>query len=362
MAAYKLYTVVPKLLHFIDELTNWYIRFNRRRLKGENGVEDCLKALNTLFEALFTFVRAMAPFTPFLSDGIYLRLKEYITPEVLSQFTKDGRSVHFLSYPEVRKEFFDEAIETAVSRMQSVIELGRNIREKKSISLKTPLKTLVILHSDEGYLKDIDTLKNYIIEELNVRDIIITSDEEKYGVEYRAVADWPVLGKKLKKDVKKVKDGLPSVSSDEVKEYLKTGKLVVAGIELVEGDLNVIRGLPESAIASGQETRTDQDVLIILDVNIYPELKSEGLARELVNRIQKLRKKCGLDATDDVLVQYELVKDTIGFEDIVKEHSNMLNKTCRSNITRYDGSRSDAIADEEQTINDTAFRLKIFKL
>lgn len=362
MAAYKLYTVVPKLLHFIDELTNWYIRFNRRRLKGENGVDDCLKALNTLFEALFTFVRAMAPFAPFLSDGIYMRLNEYITPEVLAQFTKDGRSVHFLSYPEVRKEFFDEAIETAVSRMQAVIELGRNIREKKTISLKTPLKTLVILHNDEEYLKDIETLKNYIIEELNVRDVIITSDEEKYGVEYKAVADWPVLGKKLKKDVKKVKDGLPSVSSDDVKEYLKTGKLEVAGIELVEGDLNVIRGLPESAVASGQETRTDQDVLIVLDVNIYPELKTEGLARELVNRIQKLRKKCGLEATDDVLVQYELTKDTIGFEDIVKEHGDMLNKTCRSNITRYDASRTDAIADEEQTINDTAFRLKIFKL
>lgn len=362
MKEYKLYAVVPKLLNFIDELTNWYIRFNRRRLKGESGVEDCLKALNTLFEALFTFVRAMAPFTPFLSDAIYLRLKEYISEDILSEFTEDSRSVHFLSYPEVKKEFFDEAIEKSVSRMQSVIDLGRNIREKRTISLKTPLKTLVILHSDSEYLNDIQELKAYIQEELNVRDIVITSDEAKYGVEYRALADWPVLGKKLKKDAKKVKDALPKVSSEEVQKFLETGKLEVAGIELVKGELNVLRGLPESQIQNGQEARTDQDVLIILDTKIYPELKTEGLARELINRIQKLRKKCGLEATDDVKVEYELIKDTIDFEDMVKQHLDMLSKTCRSDIVKGDPSKTGAIADEEQSINDTVFKLKIFRL
>lgn len=170
------------------------------------------------------------------------------------------------------------------------------------------------------------------------------------------------MGKKLKKDAKKVKDALPSVTSEQVREYLESGKLEVAGIELVKGDLNAIRGLPESAVQAGQETRTDQDVLIIMDTNIYSELKSEGLARELVNRIQKLRKKCGLEATDDVLVEYELVKDTIDFEAIVKEHFDMLSKTCRSDIAKYDGSKTDPIGDEEQSINDTIFKLKVFKL
>lgn len=362
MEQYRLYTVVPELLNFIDSLTNWYIRFNRRRLKGENGVEDCIKAMNSLFEALFTFVRAMAPFTPFLSDSIYLKMKEFIPAETLTKFTKDPRSVHFTSYPVVRKELFDDNIERAVSRMQAVIDLGRNIREKKMISLKTPLKTLVVLHGDKQYLKDISDLKTYIVEELNVRDVIITDDEASYGVEYKAVADWPVLGKKLKKDAKKVKDALPNVTSEQVLDYLKTGKLEVAGIELVKGDLNAIRGLPESKTQEGQETRTDQDVLIILDTKMYPELKTEGLARELVNRIQKLRKKCGLEATDDVLVKYELVKDTINFEEIVAEHKDMLTKTCRSEIVKEDGESGNAIGDEEQTINDTIFKLKVFKL
>ncbi|OWB84579.1 hypothetical protein B5S33_g3228 [[Candida] boidinii] len=362
MEEYRLYTVVPKLLNLIDDLTNWYIRFNRKRLKGENGVDDCTKALNTLTEALFTLVRAMAPFTPFLADNIYRRMRCLFTEETLKTFGEDTRSVHFLSYPVVKEELFDEKIELAVARMQKVIDLGRNIREKKTISLKTPLKTLVILHSDEGYLKDVESLKTYIIEELNVRDLIITSDENKYGVEYRAVADWPVLGKKLKKDAKKVKEALPKLSSDEVKDYLETGKVQVADIDLVKGDLTVLRGLPESKVNDGQEVRSEGDVLVILDIKVYPELKTEGVAREIVNRIQKLRKKCNLQQTDDVIVQYDIKKDTIGLQDAINDHSDMLEKTCRRPLELRSDVSNEVISDEEFSINDSIITLRLLKL
>ncbi|ONH66342.1 Isoleucine--tRNA ligase, cytoplasmic [Cyberlindnera fabianii] len=362
MEEYRLYTVVPRLLSFVDELTNWYIRFNRRRLKGEVSLEDTKKSLNTLTEALFAMCRMMAPFTPFLADTIYLRIKELFAAEDLSKFGEDTRSVHFLAYPIVREELFDVKIETAVKRMQTVIELGRNIREKKLISLKTPLKQLVILHGDAEYLNDIEALKSYIIEELNVRDLIITSDEKKYGVEYTAVADWPVLGKKLKGDAKKVKAALPSLTTAEVEEYASTGKITVAGIDLVAGDLSVQRGLPEGHATEGQEVRTDQDVLIILDINIYPELKTEGLARELVNRIQRLRKKGGLEATEDVAVQYQLIKDTIDFESVVKTHKDILDKTLRGTLEPFSDSDKEVIADEEQAINDTIFNLRILRI
>lgn len=150
MTGYRLYTVVPRLLHFIDDLTNWYIRFNRRRIKGyaSEDVEDTQKGLNTLVEALLTLSRAMAPFTPYLADGIYQRIKVYFKQEDLEKIAinpknVDLRSVHFLSYPSVRQELFDEKIEVAVARMQKVIDMARNIREKKMISLKTPLNELV---------------------------------------------------------------------------------------------------------------------------------------------------------------------------------------------------------------------------
>ncbi|MDC6274572.1 isoleucine--tRNA ligase [Lacticaseibacillus paracasei] len=362
MGEYRLYTVVPRLLNLIDQLTNWYIRLNRRRLKGEDGIPDCLKALNTLCETLFTLNRLMAPFTPFLADTIYQKMKPLYTGETLKTYCDDDRSVHFLSYPTVNESLFDEKIEVAVSRMQKIIDLGRNIREKKTISLKTPLKELVVLHSDSDYLKDVESLKKYIVEELNVRNVIITSDEDKYGVEYRAVADWPVLGKKLKKDAKIVKAGLPKLTSDEVKDFLKSGKVTVSGIELTSEDLNVLRGLPESKASDGQEARSEADVLIILDVNIYPELETEGIARELVNRIQRLRKKCGLEQTDEVQVEYKITKDACDLEKVIKDHAEFLLKTTKVPLQHFSESPTEVIGEEEASINETVLSLRLLKL
>lgn len=369
MQSYRLFTVVPRLLALIDNLTNWYIRFNRRRIKGDtDNVEDTRKGLNTLAEGLLILCRLMAPFTPFLADSIYQRLKSYfpakdlvkcsITPEANAT-----ESVHFLAYPAVREEFFDSVIETAVARMQKIIELGRNIREKKAISLKTPLSELVVLNSNPAYLRDVECLKDYVTSELNVRNIVITSDEAKYGVQYTAVADWPVLGKKLNKDVKKVKAALPHVSSDDVKKFSETGTITVDGIELVSEDLRVQRGLPEKEVASGYEARSEKDVLIILDINSYPELQSEGLARELINRIQRLRKKASLNATDDVLVQYRLVKDTISFEKILLQNEDLVLKCTKRPVSSFSYENNDkVIIDEEQAINDTVFNLRLLSL
>ncbi|CAH2354535.1 isoleucine--tRNA ligase, cytoplasmic [[Candida] railenensis] len=370
MQGYRLYTVVPRLLSFISLLTNWYIRLNRSRLKGSsNDVDDTKKALNTLCEALFTLNRAMAPFTPYLAENLYQRMKSYFPIEELESLclnpakAKDTGSIHFLHYPEAKEELFDEKIEIAVGRMQKVIDLGRNIRESKTISLKTPLKELIILHSDPSYLEDVESLKTYIVDELNVRNLVITSDEVKYGVQYTAVADWPVLGKKLKKDAKVVKAALPNVTSNEVQEFVKSGKITVAGIDLVTEDLQVQRGLPADKSA-GKEVRTDRDVLIILDVEIYPELQNEGYARELINRIQRLRKSAGLNTTDDVRVQYELVKDTIEFEKVIEDNGAMLLKTTKRALTKFTEGESEekVIVEEVQSINDTAFKLRLLKL
>lgn len=368
MAAYRLYTVVPKLLGFIDQLTNWYIRFNRRRLKGSAGddVEDSKKALNTLAEALLTLSRAMAPFTPFLADGIYLRIKEYFSAEHLNKLSinpdvADVRSVHFLTYPQPKEDLFDEAIELAVGRMQKVIDLGRNIREKNMISLKTPLKELVVIHSEEQYLKDIESLKSYIVDELNVRSLIITSDEAAYNVQYTAVADWPILGKKLRGDAPKVKAGLEKLTSEQVQDFAKSGTVEIEGIKLIREDLQVIKGL-DHVEDENKETRSQGDVLIILDIKKYPELEIEGLGREVINRIQRLRKKCGLVATDDIQVEYQLVKDTIDFENVLKANEAMLLASTKRQIREFSDVSESVVTDEEQNINDTIFKLRLLKM
>ncbi|KAF9651100.1 isoleucine-tRNA ligase [Thelephora ganbajun] len=361
MAAYRLYTIIPRLLALIDELTNWYIRFNRRRLKGEDGLEDTVAALNTLFETLFTLCRTMSSYTPFLTENIYQGLKPFILkdPEV-----GDTRSIHFLLFPEVKEEYFDEVVERQVRRMQAVIELTRNIRERLNLSLKTPLKELLVFHADPEWLNDCGSLQRYIQSELNVRDVTFTSDEATSGIRYRAIADWAVLGKKLRKDLAKVKTAIPDVPSDDVKEYVKTGKIVVRGIELVEGDLQVQRYIE---LPTGHETQyathTDNDVVVRLDIKAYPELTSEWLVREMINRVQKLRKKGGLQATDDVEVYYQF-DDGSGVEIVMamERHVEVMQKTVRNVPVDEKGRKGgETLIAEEQEVAEVKFMLSLVR-
>ncbi|KAK4245666.1 isoleucyl-tRNA synthetase [Corynascus novoguineensis] len=203
MRGYRLYTVVPRLLQVIDNLTNWYIRFNRKRLQGTAGLgfDDTTAALNTLLQVLFTLIRALAPFIPFLTEHIYQLLRLQLAPATVD--LPDARSVHFLPFPTVQEALFDAVIERRVAAMQRVIQLGRAARERRNISLKTPLLSLVVI-ADAQSLADVDSLAAYIREELNVRDVVLTEDEARYGIRFEARVHWPSLGKKLKKDVQLV--------------------------------------------------------------------------------------------------------------------------------------------------------------
>ena len=190
------------------------------------------------------------------------------------------------------------------------------------------MKELLVFHPDNEYLEDVRSLQRYVQSELNVRDVVITSEEIAAGVRYRAVADWSVLGRKLRNNLSKVKSAL---SSDDVRSYMRTGRVTVAGIDLVEGDLVVQRyiELPEGEGAYG--TQTDNDVVVRLDIHVHPELAVEWLAREFISRVQKLRKKAGLQATDDVEVYYKFEEGAgIELQDAMREYAEVVERTVRS--------------------------------
>lgn len=204
-------------------------------------------------------------------------------------------------------------------------------------------------------------LQRYLESELNVQDIEFTSDEARAGVRFRAVADWAVLGRKLRRDLARVKNALPSVSSDAVKAYTETGKLTVDGIELVAGDLTVQRYVEQDAQGK-YGSHTDNDVVVLLDVQVHPELQGEWLARELVNRVQKLRKKAGLQATDDVDVYYHFQDDSgKDILDALEKHSEYIQKLVRSipKDTKERQADKKVLIEEEQEIADTKFMLSL---
>jgi isoleucyl-tRNA synthetase len=223
------------------------------------------------------------------------------------------------------------------------------------------LKELLVFHTDDQYLADVKPLVQYIQSELNVRDVVFTSDEGLSGVRYRAVADWGVLGRKLRKDLGRVKNALPAVSSDDIKAYMDTGKITVDGIELIAGDLTVQRYLELPPTAEGQyATHTDNNVVVRLDIQVHPDLVGEWLARELTNRIQKLRKKAGLQATDDVNVYFKFLERNGGeLLAAMKEHAEIIERTVR-NVPRGAEERQEGkmvLIEEEQEVNDVKFIL-----
>lgn len=361
--------MVPRLLHIIDDLTNWYIRFNRKRLKGGAGlgIEDTEAALNTLLEVLFTIVRALAPFAPFLTEHIYSLLKPQL--KLLLEPFKDPRSVHFLPFPTVQEALFDEVVERKVAAMQKVIQLGRTVRERCTLPLKTPLLSLVVI-ADPEILEDVESLSSYVKEELNIRNIILTNDETQYNIVLEAKVDWPTLGKKLKKDVQIVRKGLPDLTQDQLRQYLKEKTIVVGGIQLEENDLNIVRVLGDSAVQSSDgakwEPAFSEDVIVLLDTVPHPELAEEGIAREIINRIQKMRKKAGLVPTDDIRMQYKVVAktDDLDFTILVSSRQELFRSTVRGPLEPVVETLEveSLILEEEQVIGDLTLMLRLARL
>ncbi|EHB14691.1 Isoleucyl-tRNA synthetase, cytoplasmic [Heterocephalus glaber] len=348
MAAYRLYTVVPRLVKFVDVLTNWYVRMNRRRLKGENGTEDCVMALETLFSVLLSLCRLMAPYTPFLTELMYQNLKMLIDP--VSVQDKDTLSIHYLMLPRVREELIDKKTENAVSRMQSVIELGRVIRDRKTIAIKYPLKEIVVIHQDPDALNDIRSLEKYILEELNVRKVTLSTDKYKYGIRLRAEPDHMVLGKRLKGAFKAVMMAIKQLNGEELEQFQKSGSIVVEGHELREEDIRLMYTFDQTRGGTAQfEAHSNAQALVLLDVTPDQSMVDEGKAREVINRIQKLRKKCNLVPTDEITVYYNAKSEEMYLNNVIESHTEFICATIKAPLKPYPVSTSEKILIEEKT-------------
>jgi isoleucyl-tRNA synthetase len=261
----------------------------------------------------------------------------------------------------------DTAIERKMSAMQRVIKLARTARERRSISLKTPLKSLVVI-GDPLFISDIDTLRSYITEELNVNEVILTTNEEKYNIRLEARVDWPSLGKRLKRDVQIVRKALPNLTQEELRQYQREKRIVVSGIQLAENDLSVVRVMPTDnagAMAEGGpswEPSFDDCVVVLLDGASYPELEHDGLARDLITRFQKLRKKAQLVPLDDVKMQYSIVSNPEGVnvDSLISSRQTLFSNALRGQIEELAAcGQEGALIEEDQSLGALTLRLRL---
>lgn len=308
MEEYKLYNVVPPLIKFLDSLTNWYVRMNRIRIKGDLDDENMEVSINVLFDVLLKTNILMSPHVPFLTEHMYLNMKKCVKPD--GKWNQD--SIHHLMIPKVIEKLLNEQINESMHVTMSIIETARKLRENKNISLKQPIMSLTIVNKSEELAANLKEFLPYIEEEINVNEIKYEKNVDKY-VNLSCLPNLPVLGPKFKgnKAFADVKTAITQLKTDQIKALQEKGEIELAGHKLsAKEDLIInekfnIENLKDYETIGGDKAMYKSIYFsVLLDTRQNEELKIKGFSREIINRIQKLKKKAGLKAEDEVFVFY----------------------------------------------------------
>ncbi|MGA8041063.1 MAG: class I tRNA ligase family protein, partial [Acidimicrobiia bacterium] len=292
MQGYYLYNVVPPTLGFIDHLTNWYIRRSRRRFwraRGESGEGDAdkLAAFATLYEVLTRFAEVLAPVLPFITEHIYQDL-------VVRHDEDAAPSVHHRDFPEADQTIIDPELEGSMAVVREVVRLGRNLRKKEGHRVRQPLPRITVLTRDPDVAAAVATHRDVVAEELNVKSVATSDDEESFVV-LSAKANFRRLGPLLGDRMREVASAIAGLDTEQIRRVISGATVSVAGVDLTEDDLTIERTPRAETLVE-----TSDDMAVVIDTHISPELELEGMARELVSRIQRLRRDANLDVTDRI--------------------------------------------------------------
>ena len=298
MEGYYLYRVVPPILGFIDDLTNWYIRQSRRRFwRSADDVEgrrDKAAAYATLYEALVTFAKVMAPVLPFITDAVYQNL--VVEPGVSSA---DKDSVHLCDYPEVDLSRIDEDLEKEQAVVRSVCSLGRALREKHKLKTRQPLRKVIVVHHEPTVTAAVERNRAVIAQELNVKEVEIQNDGAALST-LSFKANFKRLGRRLGGRMKAAAGRIGRLTADEWAELSAGGSLTVEDEPITAEDVMVSRQAKGDVVIEVEGALT-----VALDPVLDEALTQEGWARELISRVQRARKETGLAVVDRIDLVFE---------------------------------------------------------
>lgn len=277
----------------INELSNWYVRRNRRRFwKGENDAEK-IAAYQTLREVLLTIVSLMASAAPFLSENLYQRLKYSDAPE----------SIHMSDLVSYDDSYINIDLERRMDLAQKIVILARSLREKSKLRTRQPLSRILIPVLTEQEQNDILSIKNIILEELNIKDVEFVTDETQDIIKKKANPNFKVIGGKYGKNTQNVANAIRNLTNEQIVELENNDTLELQvgdeSITVLSEDLEIL-----SQDIEGWLVATDRGVTVALDTHLNDELIDEGIAREFINRIQNLRKDTGFDVTDRISIRF----------------------------------------------------------
>ena len=308
-----------------DNLSNWYVRLNRKRFWGGEFTQDKLSAYQTLYTCLETVAKLMSPIAPFYADKLYMDL-----------ITATGRdnvvSVHLAKFPEYNEEIIDKELEVRMQMAQDVTSMVLALRRKVNIKVRQPLQCIMIPVVDKEQRAHIEAVKALIMSEVNVKDIKFVDGAA--GVLVKKVkCDFKKMGPKFGKQMKAVAAAVAEMSQEAITELEKNGSytLQLDGVDVVveAADVEIF-----SEDIPGWLVANEGKLTVALDVTVTEELRREGIARELVNRIQNIRKSSGLEITDKIKITLSKNQQT---DDAVNEYKDYIcNQVLGTSLTLTD--------------------------
>ena len=311
LANYKIPEAAKALQSFVDDMSNWYVRRSRERFWAKGMEQDKINAYMTLYTALVTVAKAAAPMIPFMTEDIYQNLVRSIDADA-------PESIHLCDYPEVNEAWIDKDLEANMEELLEIVVLGRACRNTANIKNRQPIGTMYVKAE-----KAMDKFYTDIIaDELNVKEVKFADDVESF-ISYSFKPQLRTVGPKYGKLLNGIRTALSEIDGTAaMKELRDNGVLVldIAGnrVELAEEDL-----LIETAQSEGYVTETDGETSVVLDTNLTPELIQEGFVREIISKVQTMRKEAGFEVMDKIIVY---AKDNDKIMDIMKANQDEIKR------------------------------------
>ncbi len=307
LANYRIPEAAKALQSFVDDMSNWYVRRSRERFWAKGMEQDKINAYMTLYTALVTVAKAAAPMIPFMTEDIYQNLVKSIDASA-------PESIHLCDFPEVHENWIDPKMEEDMADLLEIVVMGRAARNTANIKNRQPIGTMYV--KSEFQLSEF--YKEIIEDELNVKEVVFKDDIADF-ISYSFKPQMRTVGPKYGKLLNKIKTVLSELDGNKAMAELKsTGelKLDIDGQEIVllEEDL-----LIDMAQMEGYVSESDHTITVVLDTNLTPELIEEGFVRELVSKIQTMRKEAGFEVMDKIRVY---AKDNDKIVDIMKNHGD----------------------------------------
>ena len=326
LAAYKIPETAKVLQEFVDDMSNWYVRRSRERFWAKGMEQDKINAYMTLYTALVTICKAAAPMIPFMTEEIYRNI-------VVNVDKNAPESIHFCDFPEVNEEWIDTKLEEDMDHALQIVVQGRACRNTANIKNRQPIGKMYVKAAFELS----DFYKDIIADELNVKEVVFTDDVSAF-TSYSFKPQLRTVGPKYGKKLNAIRQYLGSVDGNAAMNELKTtGKLTFDAdgdqVELLEEDL-----LIDAAQMPGYVSDTEYETTVVLDTNLTPELVEEGFVREIISKIQTMRKEAGFEVMDHIRVyfaQNDKIKTLVDSNNAEIKDEVLANEICFDTIKGY---------------------------